>query len=99
MTRIRGLRGNLKSRSIGLFDVIAACDRLAAGRDLHDAPVNAYTWQRSRPTALIHLRDRRCPDTLRRDPPIRCPDGRRGMTQEQVNRVCQTTAGADRGPG
>src|SRR5439155_27390179 len=29
------------------------------------APVNAYTWQRGRPTALIHRPDRRCLDTLR----------------------------------
>ena len=52
---------------------LPACDRLAARRDLHDAPVNAYTWQRGRPTALIHPPDRRRPDTLRRDPPIKVP--------------------------
>jgi len=73
MTRIHGYRGNLKSRSAGLLTSLLACNRLAARRDLHDAPVNAYTWQRGRPTALIHPRDRRCPDTLRRDPPIKVP--------------------------
>jgi len=72
MTRIHGLRGNLKPRS-GLLTSVPACDRLAARRDLYDAPVNAYTWQRGRPTALIHSRDRRCPDTLRRDPPVKIP--------------------------
>jgi hypothetical protein len=46
---------------------LAECDRLADRRDLRYAPVNAYTWQRGRPTELIHPRDRRCPGTLRRD--------------------------------
>jgi hypothetical protein len=73
MTRVRGLRGNLKSRSAGLLTSLPAGDRLAARRDLHDVAVNAYTWQRGRPAALIHPRDRRCPDMLRRDPPIKVP--------------------------
>ena len=51
---------------------LPARDQLAARRDLHD-PVNAHTWQRGVPTVLIHPRDRRCPDTLRRDPPIKVP--------------------------
>jgi len=43
---------------------LAGCDRLADRRDPHYAPVNAYTWRRGRPAALIHPRDRRCLGTL-----------------------------------
>ena len=50
-----------------------AGDRLAARRDPQHVPVDAYTCQRGRPGALIHPPDRRCPDTLRRDPPVNVP--------------------------
>jgi hypothetical protein len=84
---IRGLRGNLTSRSDGLLTSLPACGWLAARHDLHDAPVYAYTWQRRRPTALIHPRDRRCPGTLRRDPSVRVPGRPPRHDPGQVNRM------------
>lgn len=79
MTRIRGPRGNLKSRSAGPAMPWPAYGRRAAGRDPRDGPVNAYTWQRSRPAALIRPPDRRCLDTLPRAAGSAAPGGRRGM--------------------
>ncbi len=56
--------------------------------------MNAYTWQRGRPTALIHLVTAAARTRYAAIRRLRCPDGRRGMTQEQVNRVPD-----HRGPG
>ena len=66
MTRIRGLRGNLNSRSADPAMPWPACSRARPDATSATAPVNAYTWQRGRPTALIHRPDRRYLDTLRR---------------------------------
>jgi hypothetical protein len=71
-----------------------AYGRRAAGRDLRDGPVNAYTWQRGRPAALIRPADRRGPGTLRRTAGSAAPDGRRGMPAAP-----RRAAGADRGGG
>jgi len=66
MTRFRGLRGNLKSRPAGPAMHGPHMTGQRPGATSATPPLNAYTWQRGRPAALIRPPDRRCLDTPRR---------------------------------